>query len=135
MKCLKLTDTITAAELALNALPLALGEFVPNDTGYSIKTNVLSGNESLLEVFQNSVGEKIIRNFKTADAVAGRWVVGLAPQNVIEDEFDNYEIFGSVADNANASNALFRGKLKESRTEAYTPAFLSFPHVILKEGL
>lgn len=131
MKVFQLGATITSTKLSTNALVLATGKFLPSVTGWQIQAEVLSGNEDLDETYQNYQGEKIIRDFKTADAVAGRWVVGLAPISVIQDEFAEFEIFSSVAHDTTATNLLFRGRLKESRTEAYTPAFLSYPHTIL----
>ena len=58
------------------------------------------------------------------DAQAGYKVVGYAPVSVIQKEFDNYEYF--IAAGGSPGYALYRGILKVSKTDVFTPQFLSY---------
>jgi hypothetical protein len=58
------------------------------------------------------------------DAQAGYKVVGFAPLSVVQKEFDNYEYF--VPSNGSPGYVLYRGILKVSKTDVFTPQFLSY---------
>lgn len=61
------------------------------------------------------------------DAQAGYKVVGFAPVSVVQKEFDNYETF--VPSNGSPGYVLYRGLLKVSKTDVFTPQFLSYTNV------
>ena len=58
------------------------------------------------------------------DAQAGYKVVGFAPLNVVQKEFDNYEYF--IPSNGSPGYVLYRGILKVSKTDVFTPQFLTY---------
>ena len=58
------------------------------------------------------------------DAQAGYKVVGYAPVSVIQKEFDNYEYF--IPSGGSPGYALYRGILKVSKTDVFTPQFLTY---------
>lgn len=62
---------------------------------------------------------------RVADAQAGYRVVGVAPASVVRSEFNDYVIIGNLVD----ATVLYVGTLKVSKTDVYTPAFLSTPNV------
>lgn len=61
------------------------------------------------------------------DAQAGYKVVGFAPVSVVQKEFDNYETF--IPSNGSPGYVLFRGILKVSKTDVFTPQFLTYDNV------
>jgi hypothetical protein len=61
------------------------------------------------------------------DAQAGYKVIGYAPSSVVQKEFDNYEYF--IPFSGSPGYVLFRGILKVSKTDVFTPQFLSYDNV------
>lgn len=61
------------------------------------------------------------------DAQAGYKVVGFAPLSVVQKEFDSYEYF--VPSNGSPGYVLYRGILKVSKTDVFTPQFLTYTNV------
>lgn len=99
--------------------------------GYNPQTYVV-GNElyvlanaiSALEtpaniVMDDEASEQIVKGRRVSDWSAGTRVVGFAPQQDIEDETTNYQYWPTVK--LDTGEVLFRGTLKVSLTEAYTP--------------
>ena len=126
------------------ALPLALGDVrntarVTLEEGVQkayaalqIASDILEGTETYTVtrvVSDDALNEQIIKA-RVSDAQAGYIVVGVAPKSVVESEFDNYTMWAVGYENINgdiANNAtvVYRGVLKVSKTQVYTPAFLS----------
>lgn len=131
------------------ALPIALGD-VKNTTralyseevGYEslpalqVSTNILEGTETYNQtrvVSDDAMNEQIVKA-RVSDAQAGYVVVGVAPKSVVESEFDDYTMWAVGYENANGDIAngdtvIYRGVLKVSKTQVYTPAFLSTTNV------
>jgi hypothetical protein len=138
-------DTTTAnGTIADVALPLALGD-VKNTTrvvvvegspypqpALQISSDILEGTETYTYtrvVSDDALNEQIIKA-RVSDAQAGYIVVGVAPKSVVESEFDNYTMWAvgyetTSGDIANNATVVYRGVLKVSKTQVYTPAFLS----------
>lgn len=62
---------------------------------------------------------------RVADAQAGYRVVGVASAAVVRSEFNDYIIIGNLDD----ATVLYVGTLKVSKTDVYTPSFLSTTNV------
>jgi len=143
-----ITDATVAAAFVTDVpLPLALGD-VRNTvrvTGsgeswvakpaLQIGTDILEGTETYNEtrvVSDDALNEQILKA-RVSDAQAGYIVVGVAPKSVVESEFDNYTMWaiGSEVDGdiSNDASVVYRGVLKVSKTQVYTPAFLSTTNV------
>ena len=145
----RIQDAETAATSVNDiALPIALGD-VRNTTcalkvgdayvtlpGLQVFTNTLEGTETYAStrvVSDDAMNEQILKA-RVSDAQAGYIVVGVAPKNVVESEFDDYTMwavgfendFGDIANNA---TVVYRGVLKVSKTQVYTPAFLSTTNI------
>ena len=61
------------------------------------------------------------------DAQSGYKVVGYAPVSVVQKEFDNYEYF--IPSSGSPGYVLYRGILKVSKTDVFTPQFLTYTNV------
>lgn len=128
------------------ALPIALGD-VRNTTiatgeapyaypGLQVSTNILEGTETYVVtrvVSDDAMNEQIVKA-RVSDAQAGYVVVGVAPKSVVESEFDDYTMWkvgfeSSFGDIGNSDIVVYRGVLKVSKTQVYTPAFLSTTNV------
>ena len=140
-------STAAAAFVTDVPLPLALGD-VRNTTrtvgsgeswvakpALQVATDILEGTETYNEtrvVSDDAVNEQIIKA-RVSDAQAGYIVVGVAPKSVVEAEFDNYTMWalGSEVDGDMPNNysVVYRGVLKVSKTQVYTPSFLSTTNV------
>jgi hypothetical protein len=143
-------DTSGTATTTVNdiALPIALGD-VKNTTrankvgetfecypALQVSTNILEGTETYVStrvVSDDAMNEQILKA-RVSDAQAGYIVVGVAPKSVVESEFDDYTMWAvgfenSNGDIANGDTVLYRGVLKVSKTQVYTPAFLSTANV------
>ena len=131
------------------ALPIALGDvknttraFYELETGYrafpalQVSTNILEGTETYVAtrvVSDDAMNEQILKA-RVSDAQAGYIVVGVAPKSVVESEFDDYTMWAigmedTNGDIANSATVLYRGVLKVSKTQVYTPAFLSTTNI------
>lgn len=141
-----LINDTTAANgvIADVALPLALGDvknttrvFLEGETAVAypalqIFTDILEGTETYTQtrvVSDDALNEQIVKA-RVSDAQAGYIVVGVAPKSVVESEFDNYTMWAvgfetTNGDIANNATVVYRGVLKVSKTQVYTPAFLS----------
>jgi len=74
---------------------------------------------------QDSLDDIVVTPQRVADAQAGYRVCGVAPASVVRQEFDNYIIIGNSQD----ANVLYVGTLKVSKTDVFTPTFLSTTNV------
>lgn len=74
---------------------------------------------------QDSNDDIVVTPQRVADAQAGYRVVGVAPASVVRQEFDNYTIIANSQD----ANVLYVGTLKVSKTDVFTPTFLSTTNV------
>lgn len=70
---------------------------------------------------QDSNDDIVVTPQRVADAQAGYRVVGVAAASVVRQEFDNYVIIGNSSD----AYVLYIGTLKVSKTDVFTPQFLS----------
>lgn len=120
-------DIDTQAELEAIAIPLAKGNVIPvSATELIVQSDFIGGNEGTDDlVIDDSANETVIKGAQVKDAQAGYTVVGITTLANIEGEFRNYEIFYGVNDGGGTPKYLFRGVLKASKTEQYTPGFLS----------
>ena len=130
------------------ALPIALGDVKNTTRAFStegtfsaypalqVSTNILEGTETYLStrvVSDDAMNEQIVKA-RVSDAQAGYIVVGVAPKSVVESEFDDYTMWAVGYENANGDIAngdtvVYRGVLKVSKTQVYTPSFLSTVNV------
>ena len=144
-----ISDTTDANNTVLDIpLPIALGE-VRNSTrvalyegsnvaypSLQVSTNILEGTETYVAtrvVSDDAMNEQIVKA-RVSDAQAGYIVVGVAPKSVVESEFDDYTMWSTgletaSGDIANSDIVVYRGVLKVSKTQVYTPAFLSTTNV------
>lgn len=123
-------STYALATNPLNAEAIAFGNVIPlGGLAFLVSTEIINGSENLTIVGNDDSDEKILKGARTTDTLAGNFVVGAAPINVIESEFEDYIIYPTIV---SGSNVLYKGRLKVSRTEAYTPSFLSTPNVQFK---
>jgi hypothetical protein len=132
MKIFNLPSTITATELSLNALLIAMGVITLSPEGGTIATNKLSGDENFTLLGVDSKPELTIKDYKSPTPNIGTLVIGLCTLAIIKDEFEDWEIYPSISKTGTAANLLFKGRLKASKTEVYDPAFLSFDNVMFK---
>ena len=91
----------------------------------SYSANANTGLAAPTVAQQDDNVETILQPVRVADAQAGYWVVGVAAASTVRQEFTNYTIIGNSAD----ANVLYIGQLKVSKTDVYTPAFLSTTNV------
>jgi hypothetical protein len=100
-----------------------------------VNTEVIEGTETYtatLVLSDDAAQEKIVK-LRVSDAQAGYVVVGVASKSVVESEFEQYQMWRIDGANSGLSNigqsemVLYRGILKVSQTQVYTPAFLSAP--------
>jgi hypothetical protein len=78
--------------------------------------------------------QEAIKKVRVCDAQAGYVVVGVAPKSVVESEFENYQYWrldglSELSNIAGNTTVLYRGILKVSRTQVFTPTFLSTTNV------
>jgi hypothetical protein len=110
------------------ALPFLLGEIDQYNpgTGWALKisSNVVEGNETADLISDDSINEEI-KKCRTTAAQAGNYVVGYAPLNVVEQEFESYQYYSEVPLTAPTDMVAYRGVLKVSQTPVFTPQFLS----------
>lgn len=144
-------DSTTGGQLVNDIpLPLAFGDIeatiIPSAiagaattdrrTQFKVSTDVIEGTETYnaCTVLGDDAMQEQIKKVRVSDAQAGYVVVGVAPKSVVESEFDNYQYWRcdgqTESSNIGASQpVLYRGILKVSRTQVYTPTFLSTTNV------
>ena len=133
MKVLSVPATITGAELGNNAIAIALGQIEVNGAEQVvIGTSKMSGNETFTVLSKNSKPETTIKDFRNPIPTMHSLVIGLAPQSVVENEFTDWVIIDAVTETGTPANVLFKGYLKQSKSETYDPAFLAYQNVIFK---
>jgi hypothetical protein len=130
------TDVVTqlASTFLLNPVNI-ISTFDPDSTG---KRNIVSFYISQQDSADNEAAYGPLINVsyqdwkpimqltpnRVDDAQAGYKVVGYAPVSVVQKEFDSYETF--IPSNGSPGYVLYRGILKVSKTDVFTPQFLSY---------
>lgn len=85
-----------------------------------------SGADNAYSISEFDSNDSIVVSPKrVADAQAGYRVVGVAPASVVRSEFNDYLIVSNFSD----ATVLYVGTLKVSKTDVYTPTFLSTTNV------
>lgn len=131
-------------------LPLAFGDVectvisttaagsasVNRSSQFKIATDVIEGTETYVvtTVLGDDAMQEAIKKVRVSDAQAGYVVVGVAPKSVVESEFENYQYWrldglSELSNIAGTTTVLYRGILKVSRTQVFTPTFLSTTNV------
>lgn len=146
-----INNSTTGASLVTDIpLPLAFGDIeatmvpttaagsasVNRSTQFKVATDVIEGTETYVvtTVLGDDAQQESIKKVRVSDAQAGYIVVGVAPKSVVESEFDNYQYWrldglSELSNIGGATTVLYRGVLKVSRTQVYTPTFLSTTNV------
>ena len=123
------TDVDTQAELDKFAEAMVYGKVtLPTPTTILIETEFVSGNEDQTKLIYDDEGQEIVlAGMRLTDSQYGNVVVGFASLSDIKKECRNYEIYPQFVDAS--GDPLFRGMLKVSKTEVYTPDVTSGTHV------
>ena len=128
MKTFLIDNTL---DIALHAEAVAFGNVTPvTPTTAILSTDLIGGNEDALVIADDEADERIVKGKRVFDAQSGYIVCGFAPIGVIESEMVDYTIFHGIVKNTN--QLFYKGVLKTSQTEAYTPLFLNTDNAQLR---
>jgi hypothetical protein len=116
---------VGAALYNYKKVSVAVSTYDTQNSFASYSGNANTGLAAPTVASQDDRQENVIQPVRVADAQAGYWVVGVATAATVRQEFTNYTIISNTAD----ANVLYVGQLKVSKTDVYTPAFLSTTNV------
>ena len=118
-------------DIAKHAEAIAFGNLTPvTSTTAILSTDLIGGNEDAPVIADDEADERVVKGKRVFDAQSGYIIVGFATLNTIQSEMVDYTIFHGIV--TDTDKLLYKGILKTSQTEAYTPTFLSTANAQLR---
>ena len=126
------TDLATPTQLSQNAEAIAFAVIQPFGANIIVSCNQVSGTETGDLLADDENQEVIVKGLRSNGLLAGTFIVGFAKIEEIENETYSYQYFPNLVNDTD--KVLFRGYLKETQTESYTPILASRNIVQLKRA-